>query len=106
MNPGMSTIGRPPCALAAVAVDCEAVAGLDSARPPGFDSGAVATIRAAAEDMGAGLVTVPAGDGWRVFARAGDCLASVLAPELGAVREAVDVARRLAAEGAWRNPRE
>ena len=83
----MTTIDRPPCALAAIAADGEAVAGLDSARPPAFDSarppafdsarppafdsarppafdsGTVATIRAVAEDMGTELVTVPAGDG-------------------------------------------
>lgn len=95
-----ATKTRPPAtAIAAVAGDVEALPFELAAREPTFDSGDVATIRAAVEDAGADLVIVPvAGPRWRVFVREGDCLVSVLAADVDDVARAVESVRALARE--------
>lgn len=98
-----ATKTRPPAtAIAAVAGDVEALPFELASRAPAFDSGDVATIRAAVEDAGADLVTVdvPGEDGprWRPFVREGDCLVSVLAADVDDVARAVESVRALARE--------
>lgn len=101
----MRTKTRPPAtAIAAVSADVEAlrVPWEITARGPSFDSGDVATIRAAVEDAGAALVTVPVEDAtgprWRVYAREDDCLVSVLSADVDDVARAVESVRALARE--------
>ena len=97
----MRTKTRPPAtAIAAVGGEVEALPFELASRAPAFDSGDVATIRAAVEDAGAALVTVDvpgeAGPRWRVFVREGDCLVSVVSADLEAVSRAVESVRGLA----------
>lgn len=92
----------PASAIAAVTGDVEALAGPGWTRPPAFEAGEVADIRAAVSDAGASLVTVPiagaGGERWRCFAREGDCLVSVVSPDLADVARAVESVRVLARE--------
>ena len=86
-------------AVVAVAGDLESLVSLlwfESGRGPVLASGDVATVRAAVEDAGAALVTVPAGDGWRCYVREGECAVSVTGPELE------DAPARLSLCGVWR----
>ena len=89
----------PATAIAAVGDDVEALPFELAARGPAFDGEALATIRAAVEDAGAALVTVPvAGPRWRVFVREDDCLVSVLSADVDDVARAVESVRALARE--------
>ena len=97
----MRTKTRPPAtAIAAVGGEVEALPFELATRAPAFDSGDVATIRAAVEDAGADLVTVDvpgeAGPRWRAFVREGECLVSVQAADVDDVARAVESVRDLA----------
>ena len=91
----------PTRAVVAVTRDLESLDSslwLESNRGPVLATGDVATVRAAAEDAGASLVAVLAGDGWRCYVREDECAVSVAGPELEDVARAVKSARRLACE--------
>lgn len=100
---------RPVSAIVTVAGDVEDLPLELAARGPSFDSGEIATIRAAVEDAGGALVTAPAkgdeGPRWRAFAREGDCLVSVVAVDLADVTRAVESVRALAREAAGESRR-
>lgn len=102
---------RPVSAIVTVAGDVEDLPLELAARGPSFDSGEIATIRAAVEDAGGDLVTAPApakgdeGPRWRAFAREGDCLVSVVAVDLADVTRAVESVRALAREAAGESRR-